>query len=72
MTDISLAMMDARAKDSRLHQDISIGNIILVAEPGRDGPRKGYLIDWDGSCEVDASGASPKPGRIVSVSMELR
>ncbi|KAI0712051.1 hypothetical protein C8Q76DRAFT_796939 [Earliella scabrosa] len=46
-----------------LHQDISVGNIILVSEGGT-GPRKGYLIDWDGSCEVDQSGVSPERGRV--------
>ena len=59
-------MKDAWTKGSRLHQDISVNNIVLVAEDGHSGPRKGYLIDWDDSCEVDASGASSETGRVVS------
>ncbi|KAI0770200.1 hypothetical protein C8Q74DRAFT_1422593 [Fomes fomentarius] len=58
------AMVDARQKDSRLHQDISTDNIILVREPGCSGPRKGYLIDWDVSCEADPSGTSYEAGRV--------
>ena len=51
------AMADARNKDSRIHRDLSMGNILLVAEEGRSA-RRGYLIDWDASCEVDDTGAS--------------
>ena len=62
---IPVAMKDASRLDSRLHRDISIGNIILVKEPNR-ATRKGYLIDWDASCRVDESGAAIEPGRVVS------
>ncbi len=60
----SLAMKDARTLANRLHRDISVGNIILV----RDHPgsvRKGYLIDWEVSSEVDDSGTSLDAGRMV-------
>ena len=60
------AIVDVRDKYSRLHGDVSIGNIILVREHDSSGPRRGYLIDWDASCEVDAAGESYKEGRIVS------
>ena len=64
VTESCTAMRDAYTLASRLHRDISIGNIILVREPGST-IRKGYLIDWDASCEVDASGVSVVPGRAV-------
>lgn len=57
-------MMDAHTKCSRLHRDISLGSIILVAEPGRS-VRTGYLVDWDASSLVDASGGSVRIGRAV-------
>ncbi|KAI0366926.1 hypothetical protein BV20DRAFT_1038051 [Pilatotrama ljubarskyi] len=60
--DAFVAMRDALAKDSRIHRDISIGNIILVKETGQD-IRHGYLIDWEVSDEVDDSGQSRHPGR---------
>ncbi|RDX42650.1 hypothetical protein OH76DRAFT_1488529 [Lentinus brumalis] len=60
--DVLQAMSDARIKDYRLHRDISIGNVILVAESGRD-VRRGYLIDWDASCDVNDTGASIYEGR---------
>ncbi|RDX42642.1 hypothetical protein OH76DRAFT_1488523 [Lentinus brumalis] len=60
--DVLRAMSDARYKASRLHRDISLGNIILVAEPDRS-VRRGYLIDWDASCGVDESGAALRRGR---------
>lgn len=59
-------MRDARAKDSRIHRDISVGNIILVKEPGQD-IRRGYLIDWEASNSIDAAGESLQPGRAVRV-----
>ncbi|KAJ8462800.1 hypothetical protein ONZ51_g10666 [Trametes cubensis] len=49
------AMRDASDKASRIHRDISVGNIVLVREV--DGaPRKGYLIDWEMSDKVDEHG----------------
>lgn len=57
-------MRDARSKDSRIHRDISVGNIVLVKEPGQD-IRRGYLIDWEASISVDAAGESMHPGRAV-------
>ncbi|OBZ71030.1 hypothetical protein A0H81_09156 [Grifola frondosa] len=48
-------MIDARNKDDRIHRDISLDNIILVREPGNP-IRRGYLIDWEVSCKVDADG----------------
>ena len=58
-------MRDALAKDSLLHRDLSVGNIILVTEPGST-IRKGYLIDWDSSCKVDDAGEAVQRGRVVS------
>ena len=58
-------MADARNKDSRIHRDLSMGNILLVTEEGRSA-RRGYLIDWDASCEVDDTGASIHRDRPVS------
>ncbi|TFK89719.1 hypothetical protein K466DRAFT_597544 [Polyporus arcularius HHB13444] len=60
--DVFHAMKDALDKGSRLHRDISIGNIILVREPDRR-IRRGYLVDWETSCEVDEAGQSLEPGR---------
>ena len=57
-------MRDALTKDSRIHRDISVGNVILVKEPGR-AVRRGYLIDWETSCEVDDAGAATEMGRVV-------
>ncbi|KAL1939417.1 hypothetical protein VTO73DRAFT_9973 [Trametes versicolor] len=48
----------ARAVTEHYQQgDISIGNIILVKEPGRD-TRRGYLIDWETSSRMDPQGCS--------------
>ncbi|RDX40170.1 hypothetical protein OH76DRAFT_1459575 [Lentinus brumalis] len=55
------AMSDARTLDSRIHRDISLGNIVLVAEPGRS-TRRGYRIDWDASCKIDDAGAAVYEG----------
>ncbi|CDO74698.1 hypothetical protein BN946_scf184847.g6 [Trametes cinnabarina] len=60
--DAFIAMRDALAKDSRIHRDLSVGNIVLVKEKGRT-IRKGYLIDWDASDRVDDKGESLQPGR---------
>ncbi|KAI0324546.1 hypothetical protein GY45DRAFT_1331411 [Cubamyces sp. BRFM 1775] len=60
--DAFTAMRDALAKDSRIHRDLSVGNIILVKEPGC-GIRKGYLIDWEVSDRVDDAGEALHPGR---------
>ncbi|OSC97326.1 hypothetical protein PYCCODRAFT_1145209 [Trametes coccinea BRFM310] len=60
--DVFIAMRDALAKDSRIHRDLSVGNIILVKESDR-AIRKGYLIDWDASDRIDEAGESLRPGR---------
>ncbi|KAI9067440.1 hypothetical protein FKP32DRAFT_1643899 [Trametes sanguinea] len=60
--DVFIAMRDALAKDSRIHRDLSVGNVILVKEPDRR-VRKGYLIDWDASDRVDEEGMALHPGR---------
>jgi len=44
--------MDAYSKAKTLHQDLSLGNIILYTVPGL-GVRVGYLIDWELGCRVD-------------------
>ncbi|KAI9070144.1 hypothetical protein FKP32DRAFT_1558488 [Trametes sanguinea] len=58
--DVFQAMRDSLAKDSRIHRDISTGNIILVREEGSpaDSARRGYLIDWESSSRVDEQGLS--------------
>ena len=61
------AMQDALEKDSRIHRDISVGNIVLVKEKG-SAIRRGYLIDWETSCKVDDDGAATEVGRVVSIS----
>ena len=58
-------MQDALAEDSRIHRDLSVGNIILVKEPDR-AVRKGYLIDWESSDRVDDEGEAIHAGRAVS------
>ena len=60
------AMQDALEKDSRIHRDISVGNIVLVKEKG-SAIRRGYLIDWETSCKVDDDGAATEVGRVVSL-----
>ncbi|OSC97325.1 hypothetical protein PYCCODRAFT_1481381 [Trametes coccinea BRFM310] len=60
--DVFIAMRDALAKDSRIHRDLSVGNIILVKESGQT-VRKGYLIDWDASDRVDEHGEALQSGR---------
>ena len=57
-------MRDALAKDSRIHRDISAGNIVLVQEPGSP-VRRGYLVDWESSCKVDDKGEAVDSGRTV-------
>ncbi len=64
LTDVLAAMRDALAKDSRLHRDISVGNIVLVQEEGD--VRRGYLVDWDASCRIDDAGFALEEGRAVS------
>ncbi len=66
-----LAMQDALKKDSRVHRDISAGNIILVREHEGQTVRKGYLIDWESSCTVDESGLAVKAGRAVLVLLDV-
>ncbi|KAJ2989296.1 hypothetical protein NUW54_g8831 [Trametes sanguinea] len=60
--DVFLAMKDAFEKGSRLHRDLSLGNIILVKDPDRP-IRRGYLIDWDASDAVDETGKALHEGR---------
>ncbi|KAI0326206.1 hypothetical protein GY45DRAFT_1348458 [Cubamyces sp. BRFM 1775] len=60
--DVFLAMRDALAKDSRIHRDLSVGNVILVKEPG-NATRTGYLIDWETSDRVDEQGEALHTGR---------
>ena len=60
-----LAMRETLGNDSRIHRDISVGNIILVKEPSAT-MRRGYLIDWETSCKVDDAGAATEAGRVVS------
>ncbi|KAI0354872.1 hypothetical protein OH77DRAFT_1404217 [Trametes cingulata] len=60
--DVFQAMRDAHSKDSRIHRDISVANVIMVKEPDR-AIRRGYLIDWEASCEVDETGEALSPGR---------
>ena len=59
------AMMDALQKDSRIHRDLSVGNIILVQD-GDASARRGYLIDWEASCKIDDGGDAIERGRVVS------
>ncbi|TFK87926.1 hypothetical protein K466DRAFT_490031, partial [Polyporus arcularius HHB13444] len=63
--DVFIAMVDALRKDSRVHRDISAGNVILARERGSEpnSRRKGYLIDWETSSHVDNAGLALKPGR---------
>jgi hypothetical protein len=42
--------MDAYKKAQTLHQDVSLGNMILY-RPEEDAGRVGYLVDWELSCE---------------------
>lgn len=58
-------MRDALTKDSRIHRDLSVGNIILVKQPGR-AVQRGFLIDWEASDQVDEGGEAKRPGRAVS------
>ena len=59
-------MLDAHAHASRLHRDISIGNIVLVREQNSS-IRKGYLVDWDASCKTDDAGKALDVGRVVRI-----
>ncbi|RDX42652.1 hypothetical protein OH76DRAFT_92714 [Lentinus brumalis] len=61
--DVFHAMTDALRLDSRLHRDISVGNIILVRDRGAD-VRRGVLVDWETSCRVDDTGRAVEPGRV--------
>ncbi len=70
-TNYSVAMRDALTKGSRLHRDISVGNILLVKESGQS-VRKGYLIDWESSCKVDLSGVACQGGRMVRLICSIR
>ena len=59
-------MLDAHAHASRLHRDISIGNIVLVREQNSS-VRKGHLVDWDASCDTDDAGKALDVGRVVRI-----
>ncbi|KAI0694171.1 hypothetical protein C8T65DRAFT_57867 [Cerioporus squamosus] len=63
--DAFIAMVDALRKDSRIHRDISAGNVILARERGSEpnSRRKGCLIDWESSTHVDDAGLALKAGR---------
>ncbi|KAI1788469.1 hypothetical protein LXA43DRAFT_894557 [Ganoderma leucocontextum] len=61
--NVYTAMRDALEKDSRIHRDISVSNVILVKELGGT-VRRGYLIDWETSCKVDDAGAATEAGRV--------
>lgn len=52
-------MIEAYQKTNLIHRDISVGNIILVRE-SPDGPRKGYLIDWELACDASRESDSPR------------
>ncbi|KAH9932691.1 uncharacterized protein BXZ73DRAFT_101234 [Epithele typhae] len=60
--DVFRAMRDTLEKDSRIHRDISAGNIVLVKEPDAD-VRRGYLIDWELSCALNDEGDAKVIGR---------
>ncbi|KAH9849523.1 hypothetical protein C2E23DRAFT_737197 [Lenzites betulinus] len=60
--DAFTAMRDTLSKASRIHRDISVGNIILVKVPGQE-IRRGYLIDWETSDHIDDAGDSVHAGR---------
>ncbi|EIW53537.1 uncharacterized protein TRAVEDRAFT_74824 [Trametes versicolor FP-101664 SS1] len=61
--DVFHAMRDALDKDSRLHRDLSVGNVILVKEAG-SATRKGYLIDWEASSRINSEGHSLDKSRM--------
>ncbi|KAH9849520.1 hypothetical protein C2E23DRAFT_737111 [Lenzites betulinus] len=61
--DAFKAMCSALNKASRIHRDLSVGNIILVREPGQS-IRRGYLIDWESSDLADGvNGIAEHSGR---------
>ncbi|KAI1793362.1 hypothetical protein LXA43DRAFT_885991 [Ganoderma leucocontextum] len=60
--DVFQGKSDAFTRNARLHRDISLANVILVRE-SESVRRKGYLIDWDSSCDVDESGEATETGR---------
>ncbi|RPD77918.1 hypothetical protein L226DRAFT_336365 [Lentinus tigrinus ALCF2SS1-7] len=60
--DVFHALSDVHEHASRLHRDISVGNIVLVREEGSK-IRRGYLVDWDASCETDDAGEAATVGR---------
>ncbi|KAI0632323.1 hypothetical protein C8Q77DRAFT_1279367 [Trametes polyzona] len=60
--DVLQAMRSALANASRLHRDISFGNVVLVKTPQSD-VRRGCLIDWEISDRVDETKQSLETGR---------
>ena len=59
--------MDAHLKARTLHQDISLGNIILYKLPHHQ-TRVGYLIDWELGCKIDKVGVRD---HVITVSPSL-
>ncbi|KAH9931662.1 uncharacterized protein BXZ73DRAFT_77686 [Epithele typhae] len=58
------ALRDAFTKTSRLHRDVSLGNIILVRDESDAQFRRGYVIDWDTAVAVDDHGRSIEHGLV--------
>ncbi|KAH9946414.1 uncharacterized protein BXZ73DRAFT_37757 [Epithele typhae] len=54
-----------RTKESRLHRDVSVGNIVLVKEADSE-IRRGYLIDWEMSCKVNDSSEAIEKGDLFA------
>ncbi|KAL6306980.1 hypothetical protein BKA93DRAFT_912292 [Sparassis latifolia] len=53
--DVFQAIKDAHDKARMLHRDVSLANVVLVTESS-DGPRRGYLVDWELAAMLDAYG----------------
>ncbi|CDO74700.1 hypothetical protein BN946_scf184847.g8 [Trametes cinnabarina] len=57
-------MRDALAKDSRIHKDLCVCDVVLVKEPGNR-VRRDYLIGWDASDRVNEKDESLQTGRVA-------